>query len=55
MEIYYLKGIIELYGGDSAKAKKYLSDGMKMDPGHVKCQIALNNAKKCEQYKEEGN
>jgi DnaJ family protein C protein 7 len=31
-DFYYLKGIIELYSGDSTKAKKYFSDGMRLDP-----------------------
>jgi DnaJ family protein C protein 7 len=54
-EFYYLKGIIELYNGDSEKAKKCFSDGMRLDPENTKCQRALNKAKKCEQYKEQGN
>jgi hypothetical protein len=31
-EFYYLKGIIELYNGDSVKAKKYFAEGMRLDP-----------------------
>jgi DnaJ family protein C protein 7 len=31
-EFYYLKGIIELYSGDSSKAKKYFSEGIKLEP-----------------------
>jgi DnaJ family protein C protein 7 len=50
-EFYYLKGIIELYSGDSAKAKKYFRDGMRFDPENSKCQKELNKAKKCEAYK----
>ena len=52
---YYLNGIIELYGGDSAKAKKLFQEGMRMDPDNTKCRLALNRAKKSEQYKERGN
>lgn len=28
----YLKGIIELYSGDSAKAKNYFTEGIRLDP-----------------------
>lgn len=28
----YLKGIIELYSGDSSKAKSYFSEGIRLDP-----------------------
>lgn len=52
---YYLKGIIELYGGDSAKAKKLFQEGMRLDPDNKKCRISLDKAKKSEQYKERGN
>lgn len=51
----YLKGIIELYSGDSAKAKSYFSEGIRLDPENAKCQKALNKATKCEKFKEEGN
>ena len=54
-DFYYLKGIIELYSGDSAKAKKHFADGMRLDPENTKCHKALNKAKKCETFKEEGN
>lgn len=54
-DIYYLKGIIELYSGDSSKAKKHFADGMKLDPENAKCHRALNKANRCESYKEEGN
>lgn len=50
-DFYYLKGIIELYSGDSNKAKKHFSDGIRLDPENIKCQRALNKAKKCEAYK----
>ncbi len=46
-EIFYLKGIIELYSGDSAKAKHYFSEGIRLDPENATCQKALNKAKKC--------
>lgn len=52
---YYLKGIIELYGGDSSKAKKLFQEGMRLDPDNTKCRLALNRAKKSEQLKEQGN
>lgn len=51
----YLKGIIELYSGDSAKAKSYFSEGIRLDPENSKCQKALSKANKCERFKEEGN
>lgn len=54
-EFYYLKGIVELYNGNSDKAKKFLSDGLRLDPENLKCQRALNKAKKCEAFKEQGN
>jgi DnaJ family protein C protein 7 len=54
-DFFYLKGIIELYSGDSNKAKKHFADGLRLDPDNHKCQRALNKAKKCEAYKEEGN
>jgi DnaJ family protein C protein 7 len=54
-DFWYLKGIIELYGGESARAKKYFAEGMRLDPDHKKCRLALNNAKQCEKLKEEGN
>lgn len=54
-DFWYLKGIIELYGGDSGRAKKFFIEGMRLDPDHKKCRSALMTAKKCEQLKEEGN
>lgn len=36
-DVYYLKGIIELYAGDSAKAKRHFADGLQLDPDHAKC------------------
>jgi DnaJ family protein C protein 7 len=36
-DIYYLKGIIELYSGDSAKAKNHFANGLQLDPDHAKC------------------
>lgn len=46
-DFYYLKGLIELYGGDSARAKKYFAEGMRLDPDHTQCRQSLNKAKKC--------
>ena len=37
----YLKGLIELYSGDSAKAKSYFSEGIRLDPSNEKCHKAL--------------
>jgi DnaJ family protein C protein 7 len=54
-DAFYLRGIIELYSGDSAKAKKMFQEGMRLDPDNTKCRLALNRAKKSEQYKERGN
>lgn len=54
-EFYYLKGIICLYNGDSVKAKTFFSDGLRLDPENIKCQRALNKAKRCETYKQQGN
>jgi len=31
-ETMYLKGLLELYSGDSAKAKSYFSEGIRLDP-----------------------
>jgi hypothetical protein len=46
-ETMYLKGIIELYSGDSGKAKSYFGEGIRLDPENAKCQKALNKASKC--------
>jgi len=46
-DFWYLKGIIELYGGDSARAKKFFTEGLRLDPDSKKCKQALNTAKKC--------
>jgi len=46
-DFWYLKGIIELYGCESARAKKYFTEGMRLDPDHQKCRLALNTAKQC--------
>ena len=53
--MYYLKGIIDLYNGNSERAKKILIDGMKVDPDNKKCREALRKARKCEELKEKGN
>lgn len=50
-DFWYLKGIIELYSGDSNRAKKYFVQGIRLDPDNQKCRIALNKAKKCQQLK----
>lgn len=36
-DLCYLRGIIELYAGDSAKAKKHFAEGLQLDPDHSKC------------------
>lgn len=46
-DYYYLKGIIELYGGDSSKAKTYFTQGLQYDPGHIKCKDCLFKSKNC--------
>lgn len=51
-DIFYLKGLIQLYQGDSEKAKKSFTDGMKFDPDNKKCRLSLNIAKECEKLKE---
>lgn len=50
-DFWYLKGIIELYDGESARAKKLFTEGMRLDPDNNKCRLALNKAKKCEALK----
>ena len=47
----YLKGLLELYSGDSAKAKTYFTEGIRLDPENTKCQRALAKANKCERFK----
>ena len=54
-ELNYLRGLIELYSGDSGKAKKFFMEGLKFDPDNQKLKTVLNNAKKGEQLKEKGN
>lgn len=46
-DVSYLKGIVELYSGDSAKAKNYFMEGLQRDPDHAKCKECLNKAKRC--------
>lgn len=46
-DTWYLKGIIELYGGDSSRAKKFFGEGMRLDPDNTKCRLALVKAKNC--------
>jgi len=45
-DLNYLKGLIELYSGDSIKAKKFFTEGLKFDPDNLKLKAILNNAKK---------
>ena len=40
-------GMIELYGGQSGRAKKFFIEGMRLDPDNNKCRLSLNKAKKC--------
>jgi hypothetical protein len=47
----YLKGLLELYSGDSAKTKTYFTEGIRLDPENTKCQRALAKANKCEKFK----
>ena len=54
-DLYYLKGICELYAGNSEKAYKLFKEGMRLDPDNNKCRLALKTAKKCEELKECGN
>lgn len=54
-DLYYLKGLLQLYGGNSDKAKQLFAEGVKLDPDNVKCVKVLKVAKKCEALKEEGN
>jgi len=51
-DFWYLKGIIELYGGESSRAKKFFGEGMRLDPDHKKCRLSLNTAKQCERLKD---
>lgn len=44
-----------MYSGDSTKAKKFFTEGLKYDPDNQKLKTILNNAKKGEQLKEKGN
>ena len=36
-DLSYLRGIIELYNGESSKAKKHFTEGIQLDPEHLKC------------------
>jgi len=51
----YLRGLIELYSGDSTKAKKFFQEGLKYDPENDKLKKIHKNATKGEQLKEKGN
>ena len=50
-DVSYLKGIIQLYAGDSAKAKKHFAEGLQLDPDHSKCKECLNKAKNVKSLK----
>ena len=45
-EAMYLKGLIELNSGDSNRAKKFFTEGMRLDPDNQKIRQALLKAKK---------
>jgi hypothetical protein len=51
----YVKGLIELNSGDSNRAKKFFSEGMRLDPDNQKIRQSLLKAKKGEALKEKGN
>ena len=54
-DVYYLKGLIEMYNGNSEKAKSVLIDAMRIDPDNTKCRDLLKRAKLSEQLKQKGN
>lgn len=54
-ESMYLRGLIELNSGDSNKAKKFFTEGMRLDPDNQKIRQVLLKAKKGEALKEKGN
>lgn len=39
-DAYYIKGIIELYSGNSERANKLFRKGMELDPDNSKCRNA---------------
>lgn len=45
-ESMYLRGLIELNSGDSNKAKKFFTEGMRLDPDNQRIRQALLKAKK---------
>lgn len=54
-DVYYLKSIIDLYNGNSERAKKILLDGMRIDPDNKKCRELLKLVRRCEELKDKGN
>ncbi|CAD8047804.1 unnamed protein product [Paramecium primaurelia] len=54
-ETYYLKGLIELYGGSPDKAKSILQEGVRQDQNNKKCLVAYQMAKDQDSYKSKGN
>jgi DnaJ family protein C protein 7 len=45
-DFWYLKGIIELYDGETLRAKKLFAEGMRLDPDNAKCRVVLSKTKK---------
>ncbi|CAD8059216.1 unnamed protein product [Paramecium sonneborni] len=54
-ETYYLKGLIELYGGSPDKAKSILQEGLRQDQNNKKCLAIYQMAKDQDNYKQKGN
>lgn len=54
-DVYYIKGLVELYSGSPEKAKQFLTEGMKLDPDNKKCLLALKASKQQEEFKQKGN
>ncbi|CAK58586.1 unnamed protein product (macronuclear) [Paramecium tetraurelia] len=54
-ESSYLKGLIELYGGNPDKAKSILQEGVRQDYNNKKCLLAFQMAKDSDNYKSKGN
>lgn len=50
-DVYYIKGLVELYSGNPEKAKQFLTEGMKLDPDNKKCLLALKASKQQEEFK----
>lgn len=51
-DLFYLKGLIELYSGDSGKAKNHFVQGLQFAPDHAKCKDCLHKAKACQKLKQ---